>query len=189
MTAVRTFEEYVTSLAAVAPQQAAAEPDALELCAPATAKIATLCPLDRTSLAKAVAQHPEIVPVLAAAANFSQERFKTWLQARFGTAGWMTLGRTRAADLIGALDDDFSLLALLEAQVAREWTWADALARVMAPRQRAGSAIKQGRALEDDVEAVIWALRLPFAPRTRFEGTGDRPLRRTSPSRSPAPTR
>jgi hypothetical protein len=56
----------------------------------------------------------------------------------------------------------------------REWTWADALARSMALRQRAGSAVQQGRDLEDVVEAAIVSLGLRFAARGRFEGSAGR---------------
>jgi len=45
------------------------------------------------------------------------------------------------------------------------------VARGMSSRQRAGSAVAQGRALEDEVEAVIELLGLDFQPRTRFQGT------------------
>ncbi len=169
---VPSFEDYLDSLSAVAPEITAAEPEALDLCARATAAIIALKPLQPDTLAKAIEEDPEFVPVLAAAAGLSQERFKTWLQARFKTAGWITLGRTRATELVEAMDKDFGLVALLAAQSQRQWTWADVLARVMAPRQRAGKAIQQGRDLEDEVEAVIERLGLDFVPRTRFEGAG-----------------
>jgi len=167
-----SFENYLRSLSAVAPPPTLAEPDALELCARATAVIAALEPLSRTSLSAAIAVDPHLVPVLAAAAGQSQERLKTWLQSRFGTAGWVTLGRERSPDLIEAMDEDFDLLSALTEQTAREWTWADVLARVMAPRQRAGHAIQQGRDLEDVVEQVIQEVGLPVKARTRFEGAG-----------------
>lgn len=52
-------------------------------------------------------------------------RLKTWLKSRFATAGWVHLGRSRAQELIEALDEEVGLLALLEAQGDRSWTWAD----------------------------------------------------------------
>ncbi len=112
------FDDYVQSLAAVSPQQVAAEPEALDLCARTTAALDAARPLDKAKLAELVAADPATVPVLAAVAGFSQERFKTWLQANFGTAGWIMLGRTRAADLVDALARDFALIPLL---------WADRL--------------------------------------------------------------
>lgn len=63
-------------------------------------------------------------------------------------------------------------MGLLKAQAAREWTWADVLARVMAPRQRGGSSVQQGRDLEDAVEERIKALGLRYESRTRFTGKG-----------------
>ncbi len=169
-----SFDDYLKSLAAVSPQPVAAEPEALALCARATAAVVGLGPLDREKLAPLVAADPAIVPVFAAVCGLSQERFKTWLQARFSTAGWVTLGRTAAPNLVGALDDDFGLIALLEAQAKREWTWADVLARVMSPRQHAGTSVQQGRDLEDAVEERVKALGLPYVPRTRFVGRADR---------------
>lgn len=181
---VPSFEDYLKSLAAVEPQGAVAEPEALDLCVKATATIALLDPLDEQSLAAAVQADPDILPVLAAAANLSQERFKTWLQARFETAGWITLGRSRPDDLVAALDEDFALIELLTLQAQREWTWADVLARMMSTRQRAGSAIQQGRDLEDEVELVIKSVGLDFVPRTQFEGSNGR----TAPADFAIPT-
>jgi hypothetical protein len=128
--------------------------------------------MDRRTVAKLIGSDPEITLVLAAVVGLSQERFKTWLQSNFQTAGWVTLGRQRSEDLIAALDDQFGLVDLLIAQATQEWTWADVLARGMSSRQRAGSAVQQGRALEDEAESVIELLGLPFDARTRFEGAG-----------------
>jgi hypothetical protein len=170
VTPAGTFDDYLVSLSPFVPQGAGAEPEALVLCERATTRIAGLGDLDRQKLAAAVAADPHIAPVLAAVAGLSQERFKTWLQGRFGTAGWVTLGRTHAPELVDALDDDFSVVALLEAQASRKWTWADVLARIMAPRQHAGGSVRQGRDLEDAVEAKVRAVGVPYAVRTRFTG-------------------
>jgi hypothetical protein len=124
-------------------------------------------------LSEALAEDPDIAPVLAAVIGLSQERFKTWLQSRFGTAGWVTLSRVRGADLVAQLDEDFGLLTALEAEAATTWTWADVLVRVMSPRQRAGGWVQQGRDLEDAVEETIKALGLEYVPRTRFHGRAD----------------
>ncbi len=170
MTSTPSFEDYLASLSPFIPASADAEPEALELCERATLAVTSLAPLDRAELAKAVIADPHITPVFAAVAGLSQERFKTWLQAKFQTAGWVTIGRNRADDLIDALDDDFSLVALLEAQAVRQWTWADVLARIMAPRQHAGRWVQQGRDLEDAVEEKVKAMGVPFVARTRFVG-------------------
>jgi hypothetical protein len=166
------FDEYLATLSAVAPAAIAEEPQALELCVQVTEALSALDDIDTASLAGLVASEPETLLVLAAVVGLSQERLKTWLQSNFETAGWITLGRQRPGDVVKAMDEQFDLLALLAAQSDRDWTWADVLARGMSSRQRAGSAIAQGRALEDEVEAVIEALGLGFKARTRFEGTG-----------------
>lgn len=173
MTSAGTFDEYLASLSPFVPQGAGAEPVALDLCTRATKSIVGLGGLDRRKLAATVADDPHIAPVLAAVVGLSQERFKTWLQGRFDTAGWITLGRTRAIELIDALDDDFSLIALLDAQAVRNWTWPDVLARIMAPRQHAGGWVQQGRDLEDAVEEKVKALGIAYAVRTRFTGKAD----------------
>ena len=170
MSGVPTFDEYLASLAPFAPGASGVEPEALALCRRTTATVHSLVPLTRAKLAAAVAEDPQMLPVLAAVAGFSQERFKTWLQSRFHTAGWVRLGRDRAGELIEALDDELGLVDLLQAQSDRTWTWADVLARVMAPRQRAGTSVQQGRDLEDAVEEQIEALGQPYETRTRFSG-------------------
>lgn len=169
---VPDFNEYLATLSAVAPAAAAGEPEALELCLRVTEAIAALGQIDRPNLTELVASEPESLVVLAAVAGLSQERLKTWLQSNFNTAGWTSLGRQRPREVVDEMDQQFDLVALLAAQANRDWTWADVLARGMSSRQRAGSAIAQGRALEDEVEAVIEALGLGFKPRTRFKGTG-----------------
>jgi len=168
----KDFNEYIRSLTPVSASAVGTEPKALELCVQATEAIANIDTLDRQSLADSVSANPHLVPVLAAAAGYSQERFKTWLQAHFATAGWVVLARKQSAELIDAMDEDFGLLGLLSEQMSREWTWADVLARVMAPRQRAASAIQQGRDLEDTVEKSLRSIGLHAEPRTQFKGAG-----------------
>lgn len=179
-----SFDDYVQSLAAVSPQQAAAEPEALKLCAQATAALEAARPLDTAKLAALVNADPAIVPVLAAVAGLSQERFKTWLQSKFATAGWVKLGKADAAGLVNALERDFGVVALLEAQADRAWTWADVLARIMSPRQQAGAWVQQGRDLEDAVEDRVKKLGVPYVARTRFTGSAGR----TAPADFAIPT-
>jgi hypothetical protein len=166
-----TFDEYLAMLSAVAPQLVSREPEALELCSRATKAITVLDPIDRDGVATLVEVEPDLLLVLASVGGLSQERFKTWLQSNFATAGWIVLGRQRAGEVIEAMDEQFALVDRLKDQAEREWTWADVLARGMSSRQRASSAVAQGRALEDEVEAVIELLGLRFQPRTRFQGT------------------
>jgi hypothetical protein len=170
---VPSFEQYVASLTPFEPRALGVDTEVLDLCRRATTAVAGLAPLDRPQLAEALARDPDVARVLAAVVGLSQERFRTWLQGHFGTAGWIKLSRAHAADVIDRLDDDFALIAALEAEASTEWTWADVLARVMAPRLRAGGWVQQGRDLEDAVEAAIKALGLPYVARTRFKGKAD----------------
>lgn len=169
---VPTFEEYLASLSPVSPvAPVGGVPIDLELCERATALIRSLDPLNTTNLAGAVSREPHLLSVIAAVAGLSQERFKGWLKANFDTAGWIKLGRERSVEVVDALQEQFDVLGLLREQAVRDWTWADVLAQVMSPRSRAGSAIQQGRDLEDQVEAAIRAVSLPFVARTSFVGT------------------
>lgn len=164
------FEEYLKSLSAVDPKAAAADPEILQLCVHTTAAIASLDSIDQKSVAGVIQSDPAVSRVLATIAGLSQERFKTWLTTKFDTAGWIVLSREQPDQLIEGLDEDFDLIALLNEQCSREWTWADVLARAMAPLQRAGSSVRQGRNLEDRVEEVIEEVGLAFVARTRFQG-------------------
>lgn len=172
MTTVPTFEEYLASLTPFAAAGAASEPEDFPLCLRAAGAIEQLDVIDRERIARLVADDAEIIRVLGAVAGLSQERLKTWLSGRFRTAGWMKLGRSRPDDVVAALDEDFGLIELIEAQRERTWTWADVLAREMSSRQRASGAIRQGRDLEDAVEAHVEALGARYEVRTRFVGRG-----------------
>ncbi|MGH2859106.1 MAG: hypothetical protein ACRDMJ_16650, partial [Solirubrobacteraceae bacterium] len=169
---VPTFEQYVATLSAVDTAISGGDPLALSLCQLATDAIQAARPLTGNKLAKILEEDPHLAPVLAAAAGLSQERFRSWLTHHFDTGGWVKLAQTDARALAGAFDRELDLVNVLEAQAARQWTWADVLARTMAPRQRAASSVKQGRALEDAVERIISELDLTFTARTRFNGTG-----------------
>jgi len=167
------FEAYLEALAPFAPQAPGTDPETLALCERATESIARTA-LTHDELAAIVGADPAIAPVLAATVGLSQERFRTWLRSRFGTAGWVKLARHRPKALLSALDEDYALLDVLAHELSRAWTWADVLARVMSPRQRAGSSIRQGRDLEDAVEERVRALGVPYVPRTRFKGKGEK---------------
>lgn len=140
MSDIPSFADYLRSLSPFVPRGLGVDAEALALCERATSTIEQLRPLDRPKLSAALSEDPAIAPVLAAVIGLSQERFKTWLQSKFHTAGWVTLSRTRSADLIDELDEEFGLVTALEAEAATTWTWADVLARVMSPRQRAGGS-------------------------------------------------
>jgi DpnII restriction endonuclease. len=168
---IPTLEAYLRSLSALDHVGAFTDPETLETCKRATRAVIEAENLTVETLADIVQSDCELVPVFAAVAGFSQERFKTWLTARFGTAGWKTLARERPIDLISAIDADAGLVELLETQSLKAWTWADVIASVMSQRLRGGSAVQSGRNLEDFVEASVIEAGLNFEPRTRFIGT------------------
>jgi hypothetical protein len=168
-----SFQEYLKSLAPVDPTPVVADPALLELCVATTASLAALDQIDQAGVAEMIESDPDSARVLATVVGLSQERFKGWLTSRFGTAGWKKLGKARANELVAAMNDDYDLLNLLIEHSTREWTWADVLARGMAPTHRAGSAVRQGRDLEDQVEDVIKKVGLSFSARTSFQGRSD----------------
>lgn len=170
--------EYVDLLSAVGELQIAVDPESLHLCREATAAMLALDPFTSETLAQLFGERPAYVEVAAIAVGLPRERFKTWLKDRFDTAGWVTLARQRAPELVDAMNEDFALLEFLAGERHREWTWGDALAMAMAGRRSARGAVAQGRALEDEVEAILDGLGLTFEARTFFEGSG----RETAPA-------
>lgn len=172
-----TFEDYVNALGPVrrvVDTGDVAEHAVIQRAAEALTAMATV---DRESLAELVQAHPDWVPTLGLAAGLSQEGLKNLLKHRLGTSGWITLARQRPSELIQALDEDRGLIAELEAQRARPYTFGDVLVARASSRQSAGTAIAGGRAVEDAIEKVVLELGLPYELRTRFEGRG----RRTAP--------
>ncbi|MBB4634959.1 hypothetical protein [Longimicrobium terrae] len=128
-------------------------------------------PLTRESLGAFVQTYPDSVPILATCVGLTQEQFKNQLSHRLDTSGWVTLARTRPAELIAFLDGEFGLVTQLQAQLSRPWTFADVLVeRFLWSRRTATSAVGRGRGVEDEVEAVIKRIGVPYAVRTRFVG-------------------
>lgn len=126
----------------------------------------------RDSLATFVSEHPDAVPVLATVAGLTREMLKNQLRHRLGSSGWNKLAKTEAKRLVEMLDE-FGLVQRLGEQMQREWTFADVLLeRYLWSQRGASGAIGRGRGLEDQVEAVVRALRLPLELRTRFNGRG-----------------
>jgi len=127
----------------------------------------------REVLAALVKRHPDAVPVLATCVGLTQEQLKNQLSHRLGTAGWVTLARRRAGELIQLLDEEFNLVELLTQQLERQWSFNDVLLeRYLWSRRGAASAVGQGRKVEDEVEAVVQRLGIAAQPRTQFTGRG-----------------
>jgi hypothetical protein len=125
----------------------------------------------RDSLERFVAEHPDSVPVLASCVGLTQEQLKNQLSHRLGSAGWTTLARTRAHDLVELLDQEFGLVPRLTEQLQRQWSFEDVLLeRYLWSRRTARRAVGQGRNVEDAVEEMVRTLGIPYRLRTRFSG-------------------
>jgi len=127
--------------------------------------------LSLATLTEFVIRHPDAVPVLATCAGLTQEQLKNQLSHRLQTSNWKLLARTRPTELLAVLEEQFDLVRRVSEQLNKEWTFADVLLeRYLWSRRTATSAVGQGRTVEDEVEAVVKALQLPFQPRTRYAG-------------------
>ena len=130
--------------------------------------------LSREELASAIRDDPGLVPVLGLVVGLSQEALKNTLRVRLGSAGWIDLARKRPEEVISLFDDEFNLIAQLADERTQNWEYGDILLERAGSRGRAGGAIGRGRALEDEVEAIVGpnGLDLPYKVRTHFIGTG-----------------
>jgi hypothetical protein len=165
-----TFRDSLQRLGGVAQVDAATLADIQE----AASALTALPEVTRSSLAEMVSKYPGWVPYLGLCVGLTQEGLKNNLNHAFGTSSWSRLARERPEDLIAMLDQEFGLVAEVETQRARSWTFADVLVAKQASRARAGGAIGRGRRVEDAVEAVVNQLGLPHAMRGRFEGRDGR---------------
>jgi len=132
--------------------------------------------LKREALSSLIEIEPDLVPILGLVVGLSQEALKNTLRYRLGSAGWGQLARTRSAEVVALLDDEFNLLARLDEERSHEWDYADILLERAGSRGQAGRAIRRGKALEDKVEMLVGkhGLDLPYKARTRFVGTAGR---------------
>ena len=137
------------------------------------AEIQAIGALSRAELAVLVERRPESVPILATCVGLTQEQLKNQLSHRLGSAGWTTLARRRAGELVRFLDEEFNLVQLLSQQLEKDWTFGDVLLeRYLWSRRGAAGAVGRGRKVEDEVEAVVRRLGIAAQPRTRFDGRG-----------------
>lgn len=162
-----SFEDYVSQLTALG-GVGVVDPATRLMIETAAEALASAAVIDRSTLAAMIAANPEWVRVLGLSVGLSQENLRGVLNDGFGTSGWVTLARTRSTELVAHLDDTLDLVAKIETQRARDWTFADVLIERQGSRSRAGGAIDRGRALEDLVEAVVLTLGLPHVMRTTF---------------------
>ena len=114
--------------------------------------------------------HPKQTYVLALVVGLSREKLLNHLRNWFGTASWRKAAVERAPEFIERMDAEFDLLRLLRTQRSRSYTFADILVARAGSRATATSAGQSGRKIEDEIEAITQSLKLPYTPRTRFEG-------------------
>lgn len=175
MTGVRPFEEYLGTLGRLTAHidPIAATPEAADIRA-AAASLVELPAIDIDTVAAWARTHPNWVPVLGLAVGLSQEKLKNTLRHAFGTAGWTSLARDRAAELIQLLDEDLDLIRLLTVQRHRSYDFGDVLVARAGTRVTATRAGASGRRIEDEIEGIARDLGLPYQTRTRFTGRNGR---------------
>jgi len=117
-----------------------------------------------------VVVHPEHVNALGLTVGLSQEKLKNLLKVRFGSSSWARVAKGDPHGLVAWLVEEFDLLAALEQQRDRTYTFGDVLAARGTSRQTATSAGVAGRSIEDAVERIVSELGLPYAMRGRFVG-------------------
>lgn len=170
-----SFEDFLTKLSDLSGAAPVENAQARALAEEAALALASLTVVDRSSLAELVAEHPSWVPILATCVNLSQEQLKNRLRFWFDTSSWNRIARTRPLDLIERLDGELGLVAKIDGQRARQWSFADLLMeRYSWSRSRASGSVRRGRGVEDDVEAIIKGLGLAPSMRGRFLGRNGR---------------
>lgn len=172
---IPTLDQYLASLERLTSlvDPTVDSPFAPELKA-AAASLANLESITAPALIEWISEHPPWVYALGLAVGMSQEKLKNTLRRRFGVAGWVTLARTKPAELIEMFVDEFALIGALEAQMHRQYDFGDILTTRSGTRLTAQAGAKAGRKLEDAIEAVARGLNLPYETRTTFVGRSNR---------------
>jgi hypothetical protein len=175
MTDAVPFDDYVGTLGGLSAHidPLAPSPETDEIRA-AAASLAALSTVTRESLATWATSHPRDVPVLGLLVGLGQEKLKNALKHKFDTSGWILLARDRACELIEWMDDTYFLVSQANAQLHQLYGIADVLVARAGTRAAATAASRQGRDVEDEIEAVAMALALPYETRTRFTGRNGR---------------
>jgi uncharacterized protein YfeS len=119
------FEEFVRSLGPLR-QPAPVEEVLTEGERSAVDALQRFPQVDRQNLSALISEYPEALPLLASCVGLSREQLMGEMRYRLGTAGLKTLARNRAEEVIRTLDDAFALVEAIEAQMAKDWTFADA---------------------------------------------------------------
>ncbi len=171
---IPSFEQFVADLGQLSTPAGPPPAAAVQPYEEAAERLKALDHVDGASLTALLLERSEWVPIFGSVVGMSQEQLKNVLRHRLGSAGFVKLAKGQAAEVVALLDEDYGLVDQLIAERHREWSYGDVLFERVASRRRAGRAIKRGRQLEDDVEAVVTALGLPYRLRTQFIGRGGR---------------
>lgn len=168
---VPSFEEYLGTLgrlsAHVDPIPTTPEADRIRR---ASASLADIGEITAQTLVRWLETHSVDADVLALTVGLTQEKMKNNLRNNFGTAGIVTLARTKPHELIEWLDTEFDLVRSLAAQRHRVYEFGDILVARAGTRVTAKTAGASGRKIEDELEQIAEDLRLNFQTRTRFTG-------------------
>ncbi|MEV6088167.1 hypothetical protein [Streptomyces parvulus] len=171
MPGIPSFDEYLNSLghltAHVDPTASSPEADELKT---AAASLAGIAEISRESLSVWASEHPSWIPALGLSVGLSQEKLKNQLNHHLGSSGWRTLAKTRSAELIEVLDEQFDVVRLVEVQRSKTYDFGDLLVARAGTRQTAARAGASGRKVEDEIEDIVRDLNLPYDVRTRFVG-------------------
>lgn len=172
---VPSFDEYIASLGRLSSHvdPTAGTPESAAIMEAAESLLA-LPEIDSATLIEWVHEHPGWVPALGLAVGLSQEQLKNTLRHAFDSSGWVTLARTRPAELIRLLDEQFDLFRQLTTQRTRIYRFGDILVARAGTRATATRAGAAGRHVEDEIEAIARDLGLPCQTRTRFTGRNGR---------------
>lgn len=130
--------------------------------------------IDFASIVKWVTRNPRGLYTLALAVGLSQEKLKNLLRAQFDTASWTKAVSEDAVAVVAWMDGEFNLIASLNEQRGRAYSFGDVLAARGTSRQTAGQAGVAGRLIEDRVESIVRGLGLPYKMRGRFLGVNGR---------------
>jgi hypothetical protein len=172
---IPTFSEYIGTLGRItAPADPTAGRPEATVIREAAASLDAIGEITLDAITDWVAAHPSWGNVLGLAVGLSQEKMKNNLKHHFNTQSWAKVGRERPGELVAMLDDEFSLISLLDSQRNREYEFGDILVARAGTRLNAVNAAISGRLVEDKIEAIVSDLGLPYETRTRFIGRNGR---------------
>lgn len=169
-----SFDDFIGTLQRVAARTPLVETDDHVEIRKVAASLAQLPTVDAASIAAVLSKpngrpRPHVREALGLAVGLGRERLTSELRAGMPSPG----DRQEPAKIIAFLDEEFGLLAEIALARERHYDWGDVLVARAGGRGTAGAAIVGGRSVEDQIEAIVQDLHLPYAVRTRFQGRGD----------------